>query len=264
MADTAAIVIAVVSLVGSLISTGITALVTLHSDRAKRLSESERLVAKYRDPLLLASADLQSRLYNILEKGFLSYYNEASRQDFVTLYTAFLVGQYLSWTSILRRQVQFLRFSTDKTNKKLSRTIEAIQESFSTDRYGSDEDLFMLWRGQQLAIGEMMTDTENGGLSCIQYSKFTEKFKSEDSTFREWFRPITEGITRLAEAHSRQVHLTANQLRRLQHSLLDLIDILDPHHLGAVRRRRVRPAPSYKCLGCTTATTLHQPSSNIP
>ena len=92
MVDIVAIVIAVISLIGSAISAGITALVTLQSDRAKRLSESEKLVAKYRDPLLLASMELQSRLYNILEQDLLFYYDDASRRDFVTLYTAFLVG----------------------------------------------------------------------------------------------------------------------------------------------------------------------------
>ena len=126
MVDIIAIVIAVISLIGSIISAGITALVTLHSDRAKQLSESEKLVAKYRDPLLLASMDLQSRLYNILEQDFLFYYDDASRRDFVTLYTAFLVGQYFSWTYVLRRQVQFLRFR----QIKITRNSHALSKLF--------------------------------------------------------------------------------------------------------------------------------------
>ena len=266
MIDIIAIVIAVISLIGSIISAGITALVTLHSDRAKQLSESEKLVAKYRDPLLLASMDLQSRLFNILEQDFLFYYDDASRRDFVTLYTAFLVGQYFSWTYILRRQVQFLRFSTDKNNQKLSHTIEAIQSSFSSDGYGSDEELFMLWRGQQMAIGEIMTVNEGGELLCTRYSTFVEKFKSEDVAFREWFDPIMEGITRLVEAQSGDGRLPANRLRRLQHLILDLVDILDPRRLGAgtMKRKRVSAAPSCECSGCVTAARQHNPSSDTP
>ena len=212
------------------------------------------------------NVELQSRLYNILEQGFLFYYDDASRRDFVTLYTAFLVGQYFSWTYILRRQVQFLRFSTDKNNQKLSRTIEAIQHSFSSDGYGLDEELFMLWRGQQMAIGEIMTVTEGGELLCTRYSTFIEKFKSEDVAFREWFNPIMKGITRLVEAQSRDGRLSANRLRRLQHLILDLVDILDPHRLGAgtAKRKRVSAAPSCECSGCVTAARQHNLSSDSP
>jgi hypothetical protein len=252
MVDVVSIVIAVISLVGSAISAGITALVTLHSDRAKRLSESEKLVSKYRDPLLLASTELQSRLYNILENDFLAFYEDRSLRDLVTLYTAFLVGQYFSWTYILRRKVQFLRFSTDKDTLKLSSTLVAIQQSFGTDSYGQEERLFTLWRGQQMAIGEIMTVMEDGELFCMGYSTFTEKFKSDNVCFREWFHPITEGIPGLLEARSQQGYLPANRLRRLQHLIIDLINILDPprSEKGTMKRTKVRPAPSCECLSC--------------
>lgn len=267
MIDIIAIVIAVISLVGSAISASITALVTLHSDRTKRLSESEKLVAKYRDPLLLASMDLQSRLYNILEQNILAFHDHPSRRDFVTLYTAFLVGQYFSWTYILRRQVQFLRFSTDTTNRKLSFTIAAIQSAFSTDMHGPDEDPFMLWRGQQMAIGEIMTVIEGGQPFCMPYSTFAQKFKkSGDATFQEWFNPITEGIAELVDARNRRLRLPENRLRRLQHLILDLIDILDPEHLGTgiIKRRRVGSAPSCECSECGMAARRHEPSSDAP
>jgi hypothetical protein len=246
MVDVVSIIIAVISLVGSAVTAGITGLVTLHSDRAKRLSESEKLVSKYRDPLLLASKELQSRLYNILETDFLVYHEDRSLRDLVTLYTAFLVGQYFSWTYILRRKVQFLRFSTDKNNLKLVNTLEAIQDSFSSDKYGQEERFFMLWRGQQMAIGEIMTTKEDGELFCIGYSTFTDKFKNENVYFREWFNPITEGIAQLLEARSQHVQLPANRLRRLQHLMIDLINILDPPRSEEQthKRRKVRLAPS--------------------
>jgi hypothetical protein len=49
------------------------------------------------------------------------------------LYTAFLVGQYFSWTFILRRQVQFMKFSTDDKNRKLAKTFQKIIVAFSLD-----------------------------------------------------------------------------------------------------------------------------------
>jgi hypothetical protein len=252
MVDVVSIVIAVISLVASAVSAGITGMVTLYSDRAKRLSEAEKLVSKYRDPLLLASIELQSRLYNILERDFLAFHEDDSLRDLVTLYTAFLVGQYFSWTYILRRKVQFLRFSTDKDTLKLSRTLEAIQQAFGTDYYGQGESLFTLWRGQQMAIGEIMTVTEGGELFCMGYSAFNTKFKSEEVGFQEWFHPITDGIDGLVEARSQQGHLPANRLRRLQHLIIDLINILDPPRSGkgTTKRTKVRAAPSCDCLKC--------------
>jgi hypothetical protein len=50
----------------------------------KRLSESEKLIAKYHDPLLLACPDLQSRLYNISAWA-------ASKRKNLLLYPAFLI-----------------------------------------------------------------------------------------------------------------------------------------------------------------------------
>jgi hypothetical protein len=262
MVDVVSIVIAVISLVGSLTTVVITGLLTLHSDKVKRLSESEKLVAKYRDPLLLAAVDLQSRLGNILEKNVLNYYNDPNRREFVTLYTAFLIGQYFSWTYILRRKVQFLRFSTDKKNKSLSDTIIAIQEAFSTGEHNPHDHLFMLWRPQQMAIGEIMTVAEGEELFCIKYSDFTRNFNSGDATFREWFKPIIEGITELAETNHTKTSPAANRLRRLQHLIVDLIDILDAQRLegGMKGPIRVSSAPSCECTKCTTVRK--QPNSD--
>jgi hypothetical protein len=97
MAEIVSIIIAVISLVGSIIVTSISGFVTLHSDRAKRLSETEQLVSKYRDPLL-AAADLQSDLHNIIERDlFFYYFGDENQRQYVTLHVAFLFGRYFSW-----------------------------------------------------------------------------------------------------------------------------------------------------------------------
>ena len=101
---------------------------------------------------MLAAYDLQSRLWGLVQQGLLRYIDDEEKKDLVYVYTAFLVGQYLSWTYILRRQAQFLRFSTDKTNKQLNQILNVITNEFSLDRR-QGEDPFMLWRGQQMAIG---------------------------------------------------------------------------------------------------------------
>lgn len=187
MIDVASIVIAVISTVGTLLLGIAGFLYTRSSDENKARSAAEKLVAKYRDPLLLASHDLQSRLYSIVDLSVASWLRSESpeERESLRLYTAFLVGQYLSWTYILRRQAQFLRFSTDKgeKNKELSRLLAKISNTFSTDdpKKGLSKAAFKLWRNQQSAIGELMTVSEGPELYCMGNAAFSHKFKDNIS-----------------------------------------------------------------------------------
>jgi hypothetical protein len=180
MVDVASIVISVISFIGALFAAGVTGWFTFFSDERKRLNEAEKLLARYRDPLLLASQDLQSRLYNITDKGITNYFPQGGEEkNNLLLYTAFLVGQYLSWTHILRLQAQFLRFSTDKQNSDLTRVMHGIDFEFSTDKYNRQGAAPLnLWRGQQMAIGELMT-TGDGELLCMGYAAFHQKWKDD-------------------------------------------------------------------------------------
>ena len=176
MVDVAAIVITVISFVGTVVAVCVTAWSTYFSDERKRQTEAEKLVAKYRDPLLLACQDLQSRLFNITDMGITIYFRDGGeKKDNWLLYTAFLVGQYLSWTYILRRRAQFLRFSTDKANRDLMKVLAEIAFEFSSDKYPAEGAPFMLWRGKQMAIGEIMTVPDSSELFCIGYAAFNQK-----------------------------------------------------------------------------------------
>src|SRR5688572_15452980 len=53
----------------------------LQDERDKRLAqvEAEKVIARFRDPLMLAAYDLQSRIFNILRQSFLKrYYTSGS------------------------------------------------------------------------------------------------------------------------------------------------------------------------------------------
>lgn len=121
MVDVVSIVIAAVSLIGSLVAAAFTGWITWFIDEVKRRADAKKLVAKYHDPLILAALDLQSRLFNITEQGLLHMADDEEKSDLIYVYTAFLFGQFLSWTYILRREAQFLRFSTQKNNREMAR-----------------------------------------------------------------------------------------------------------------------------------------------
>jgi hypothetical protein len=127
--------------------------------------------------------------------------------------------------------------------------MDAIQTVFSSDE---DGDNFMTWRGQQMAMGEIMTVNDNGELFCLGYSTFTDRWKDTDATFREWFKPISQGIADIVAAGSQEKPLPTNRLRRLQHVIIDLIEILDPpgSRPGMKIRKKVDAAPECECLRC--------------
>jgi hypothetical protein len=300
MVDVASIIVAVIALVGGLVAAGITGWFTYFSDERKRLDETEKLIARYSDPLLLAAQDLQSRLYNITDKGITNYFPRGGEEkDNLLRYTAFLVGQYLAWIHILRLQAQFLKFATDEKNTKLTTILGGITFEFSTDRYPWDGMPLNLWRGQQMAVGEVMTVREDGELLCMGYAAFYQKWKDDASVygatggmgqltgtslpvpvdgkngesendkvgkageveecnkdpedewsgeFRPWFRPIIEGVTKIAIAKTeRHAKVPDQRLRRLQHLLLDLIHFLDE---TGVRSEAIYTSPCHRAIMC--------------
>jgi hypothetical protein len=196
MVDVVSIIVAVIAGVLALISTGVQTFYTWFSDERRRLSEAETLVAKYRDPLLLASDDLQSRLYGITDLYTTNFLHGSSEQkEYLLFYTAFLVGQYLSWAYILRRKAQFLQLSTDRQNKKLTTTLSAIQHGLSTDKHNDKGGgPLMLYKGPQMAIGELMTVKEDQELYCIGYAAFSKRCAGIGEATRKIRVPPTDGV----------------------------------------------------------------------
>jgi len=262
MVDIVSIVIAVLSLTGTLLTAGITAWFSFFTEERKRLSEAEKLVAKYRDPLLLAAQDLQSRLFNITELCILSWMERDKEQkDNLVQYTCFLIGQYLSWVHILRRQTQFLHFSTDKNNRELTRTLDLVQYAFgSTHHGGAPGKPFKLWRGQQMAIGEVMSIKDDGELFSMGYAAFHLKW-AQDDVFREWFHTIVDDLAVMATAESQGIEVPNHRLRHLQHLLLQLIHILDPQALRIDIGRNDACVKADKCL-CSRPECLKPPNLN--
>ncbi|KAG4443332.1 hypothetical protein IFR05_001201 [Cadophora sp. M221] len=269
MVDIVSIVIAVVSLLGSLVAAGFTGWISFYLDQVKRRSETKALIHKYRDPLVLAAYDLQSRLWGLVQQNLLRYVEDENKKDLVYVYTAFLVGQYLSWTYILRRQAQFVRFTTDTTNTTLNKILDTITNEFSLDRH-QGEDPFMLWRGQQMAIGELMTTMEEGGeLYCMGFAAFAEKYHG-DPAFKKWFHPIESGITLLVEEMARGNSVANYRLRRLQHLLIDLVLLLDMDRVASGQNKQLKVDAAHdcrcdKCPGVTiVAASSVSPSSKLP
>jgi len=251
MVDIASIVVAILALIGTVCSAIATAWFAFYSDDRKRASESEKVLSKYRDPLLLATQDLQSRLYNLTENRFVGATREGEDNHISMIqYTCFLVGQFFSWIYILRREAQFLHCDTDRNNKAVTKLLSDIAYTFGTDTFGTGDRSchnlpLMLWRCEQRALGEVMTVVDNNQLYCMGFTTFHTKWE-EDLKFRPRFRPIADGLGPTGVARGLR-------FRHLQHLLVDLIHVLDPDGIRSEASRTFycRDVALCSCSNCS-------------
>jgi hypothetical protein len=202
----------------------------------------EQVMSRYREPLLRAAFDLQSRIYNIVRQQFLARYLQQGGQDdqrYACQNTMFVFAEYLGWVEILRRGVQFLDLGDVRRNRLLVERLEAIGTILSTDRDFQDA-VPCIFRGEQRAIGELMMDPTQAGegaavRQCIGYAAFTTRLEQEED-FARWFASLERDIRRLAASPTPD----HRRLVALQHALLDLIDFLDDPPARFPQEQRAR------------------------
>src|SRR6266536_2855001 len=108
-----AIVIALIALAGSVLSTIVT---VFGAPALQARRDAKQALDNYREPLLAASYELQARLYNILQLKFVEKYisdDTAGKRNPAIESTLYVFAQFFGWREIIRREVQYLRFSRD-------------------------------------------------------------------------------------------------------------------------------------------------------
>jgi hypothetical protein len=230
--DMAAIVLAVLAAALSLGSAVYTTRLQsrlAEESRAKTKAEQLReLMGRYRDPLLHSAFDLQGRLYNIAELQFLEKYHRDGTPEtkaYATDNTLYVIGEYLGWVEIIRREVRFLDLGDELANRDWNKCLRAVRETFLDSRMA--EAVLRLFNGEQRAIGEVMIDRAAGGddrgMECIGYAEFVARL--DDPTFSRWFTRLRGDVETLLDEGRR------GRLVRLQHALIDLMDQLDEDHV---------------------------------
>jgi hypothetical protein len=186
-----------------------------------KAEEAEAIISRFREPLLHSAFELQSRLFNVLRKDFLGkfYVRGTDREKaYVVDSTAFVVAQYLGWTEVTRREVQFLDMGEMENTRRLAEIQEAIRQLFLLHELGP---VLRIFRSDQRAIGELMMVQGPSGPQCMGYAAFV---RNEDPTFQHWVGELKKDIAGL---HGTLGEATP-RLERLQRALIDLVDFLDP------------------------------------
>jgi hypothetical protein len=94
----------------------------IDNDRLKTIAQRQREISNFSEPLARAAYDLQSRLYNILKQNLIEIYlvgGNDRETSYVTNNTAFLVGQYLCWSELVRKEIQFIDLGESKKTREL-------------------------------------------------------------------------------------------------------------------------------------------------
>jgi len=207
----------------------------LARDRAQeeRKADSERIIARYREPLGHAAYDLQSRLFNILKKDLFERFvilGNDRTQSYILNNTVFLIAQYFAWTEIIRKEIQFIDLGENEQTRRLTRLRDTIYSLWQTD---SLCPLFRVFAGEQRAIGESMIVEGPRGPECIGYSAFLNSSAHHEDHLLIALRSDTLELSTLLPA-------ARPRLVKLQHALVDLLAFLDPDGIRFPLDRRTK------------------------
>jgi len=233
------IVAVLISTTGAIVSVAI----SRRAAREERLSAAEELTRKFREPLLQATSNLQTRIYNIVELDFFGRFLGAdstdSEKEYTVLHTMYVFARYFCWLEIVRRESQYLDPRDAGISSAVAAGLEDIAETFADSR-DIQEKFFRLFRGEQRALGEVMlvpAEAPTPGAprwDCLGYASFVRSL--EDEQMARWFRRLREDIGEFAKNPANR----DGRLRLIHQRLMDIIDILDPDARRVPRQLRKR------------------------
>lgn len=219
-----AIVVAVIALVGAIASGALSIYGTVRTTRMTMAHDAERVLAKFREPLVDAAYELQSRLYNIIQLDFLRRYyldGDESEREYAISNTLYVFAQYFAWVEILRHEIQFLSFSEATRTRAVGDRLRAVVHAFQSDDPALGTAL-RIWRGEQRAIGERMMARSGDEVSCRGYAAFVERDDPTLARFLARLRSDLEGAAGTPPPP---------RARELQRVLAALVRELDPNGL---------------------------------
>lgn len=199
----------------------------LELERERRHEEESAIKAAQGvyEPLAQAAAELQSRIYNIVETGWVGIVKRyETHDDYTETSTAFLFAHYFGWIEA-RRQAVLSSSGEGGRDETVQRLIDHV---LNTLRRSQDSEGFLFFSAEQRAIGELMfswepaRNIEEREPHVMGYAGFARRYR-EDVEFRRWFSPIDAGIALVSRGDNRR-------LIDIHSALVDLILALDPHH----------------------------------
>jgi hypothetical protein len=199
----------------------------LEAEGERRRQEQSALKAAQAvyEPLAQAAAELQSRIFNIVQTGWVGIVKRyESHGDYAEASTAFLFAHYFGWIEA-RRQAVLSSSGEGDRDQIVQDHIDSVVKTLRRSEVGEG---FLFFAAEQRAIGELMFSwqpTRNAEARepyVMGYAAFARKYR-EDAEFRRWFAPIDTGIARVSAGDNQR-------LIGIHRALVELIDQLDSKH----------------------------------
>ena len=197
----------------------------LDDERARRREEESAIKAAERvyEPLAQAAAELQSRIFNIVETGWVPLMKRyESHGDYAITSTAFLFAHYFGWIEA-RRQAVLSSSGEGRRDESVQALIDGVTAIL---RRSVESEGFLFFTAEQRGIGELMCEwhvhPETGvrTVEVMGYAAFRGRF-NDDPSFATWFGPVIAGMALVARGD-------VQRLVDIQAALVALIDTLDP------------------------------------
>lgn len=211
----------------------------LKIDNERRKTEEQRRkeISGFSEPLARAAYDLQSRIWNIHQNFLVMYLvnGDERQRSYAIDNTVYLIAQYLCWTELVRREIQFIDLESNNETRKLLRLQDSISSQWGTGRgrTGLISPLFCIFAGEQRAIGEALIQTGRRGPECMGYGEFLK-------SFGEGVNPLIDSLRADVVSSSSNLAAVTERLLNLQHAMIDLLALLDPDYLRFPEDRRLK------------------------
>ena len=197
---------------------------TWRDDREKQRKEERlRLAALYINPFLIACEGLQSRLYNILERGGLGPLKKGYPGGDYAEDILYFIVQYFGWQQCIYRYYY---------DRQIISLLEELRDAFATDKreYGGVGP-FCFFRSQQRAFGDMIISRTEGpfGSEFVteNYNQFLSMLKSDSFAGSESVKNTLEALRKAAEDRRGISSGVRKRLVRIQNLLADLLDYFE-------------------------------------
>ena len=224
------IIIACISLAGTIALAVWDTLYKAKLDARRQQRKVGLEVQRYKDPLLLAAWELQSRLFDVLDTNIPDdgVVDPQGRYNF-EVFSSYLLAHFLAWAWILRERTQFLAFSGAPHWLSLREVLYKFEDELDRKyskgvNYGAQPSDRLLVSERAIVFNEPADD--NLPMRPMRWDEFRKAWETEFKAPLGWY--TNQIVKNTLEAKMYGNAVKDQRLRRMQHLLVDLIDILDP------------------------------------
>lgn len=204
-----------------------------------------RKVGLYVIPFLRACEDLQSRLYNLLQKGGLGALRDKLSVDEIALETLFMIARYCGWERVMYEN------GPDVGDPRFVRITQDLRQAFATDQpeFGGGGP-FCIFRNQQSDLGHIVVRRVGNADAEVAFESLPSyEFRERLEAAGLWTKPVVVDCVRdfAAQLESERTRI---RLIAVHGHLVDLLEHLEKRegiHLfapfpraGTVERRPQR------------------------